>query len=95
MGGIIARRAPDGPELGTEDARGFRQQPARDSMMSGDGGLWLLVLGSAGATGSYCTVLRYYRNTDQSHAFEHDTTVDAKPVTGTKEKLKRTRIVVL
>ena len=54
--------------------------------MSDDGGLWLLALGPAGATGLYWAIYRYYRNTDKSHAFERETKVDAKPVTGTDRK---------
>jgi hypothetical protein len=30
---------------------------------------------------------RYYRNTDKSHGFEHETAVVAKPVTGSDEKV--------
>ena len=55
--------------------------------MSDDGGLWLLLLGPAGATGLYWALYRYYRNTDKSHAFEHETTIDAKPVTGSDHKV--------
>ena len=55
--------------------------------MSDDGGLWLLLLGPAGATGLYWALYRYYRNTDKSHAFEHETTVDVKPVTGSDDKV--------
>ena len=29
---------------------------------------------------------RYYRNTDKSHAFEHETAVEAQPVTGSDHK---------
>lgn len=50
--------------------------------MSDDGGLWLLALGPAGATGLYWMLYRYYRNTDKSHAFERETDVQAQPVTG-------------
>ena len=50
--------------------------------MSDDGSLALLLMGPAGATGLYWMLYRYYRNTDKSHAFERETTVDAKPVTG-------------
>ncbi|MGY0798450.1 hypothetical protein ACW7G0_05285 [Lysobacter sp. A286] len=56
--------------------------------MSDDGGLWLLLLGPAGATGLYWALYRYYRNTDKSHAFERDTAVEAKPVTGSDQKVK-------
>ena len=55
--------------------------------MSDDGGLWLLALGPAGATALYWAIYRYYRNTDKSHAFERETKVDAKPVTGTDRKI--------
>jgi len=55
--------------------------------MSDDGGLWLLALGPAGAGALYWAIYRYYRNTDKSHAFERETTVDAKPVTGSESKV--------
>ena len=55
--------------------------------MSDYGGLSLLLLGPAGATGLYWALYRYYRNTDTSHAFERETTVDAKPVTGSDRKV--------
>ena len=50
--------------------------------MSDDSGLALLLLGPAGAVGLYWALYRYYRNTDKSHAFERESKVDAKPVTG-------------
>jgi hypothetical protein len=52
-----------------------------------DNGLWLLLLGPGGATGLYWMLYRYYRNTDKSHDFEHETAVDAKPVTGSDAKI--------
>ena len=55
--------------------------------MSDDGGLSILLLGPAGATGLYWFLYRYYRNTDKSHDFEHETSVVAKPVTGSDEKV--------
>ena len=55
--------------------------------MSDDGGLWLLALGPAGAAGLYWALYRYYRNTDKSHAFERETKVEAKPVTGSDGKV--------
>jgi len=55
--------------------------------MSDDSGLALLALGPAGAVGLYWALYRYYRNTDKSHAFERETRVDAKPVTGTDLKV--------
>jgi hypothetical protein len=55
--------------------------------MSDDGGLWLLAMGPAGATALYWALYRYYRNTDKSHAFERETAVEAKPVTGSEHKV--------
>ena len=56
--------------------------------MSDDGGLALLLLGPAGGAGLYWALYRYYRNTDKSHAFERETVVDAKPVTGSERDRK-------
>jgi hypothetical protein len=55
--------------------------------MSDDNGLFLLLLGPAGAAGLYWSLYRHYRNTDKSHAFEHETSVNAKPVTGSDVKV--------
>jgi hypothetical protein len=55
--------------------------------MSDDGSLALLLLGPAGGAGLYWMLYRHYRNTDKSHAFERETTVDAKPVSGTDHKI--------
>ena len=66
--------------------------------MSDDSGLWLLALGPAGASALYWALYRYYRNTDKSHAFERETEIVAKPVTGVDRKVdevkgtQRTRI---
>jgi hypothetical protein len=55
--------------------------------MSDDSGiLALLAAGPASAVGLYWLLYRHYRNTDKSHAFERETTVDARPVTGTDRK---------
>lgn len=54
--------------------------------MSDDSGLWLLLIGPAGATALYWTLYRYYRNTDKSHAFERETKVESQPVTGSDAK---------
>ncbi|MDP3425118.1 MAG: hypothetical protein Q8S32_15340 [Burkholderiaceae bacterium] len=59
--------------------------------MNDDGGLWLLLLGPAGATALYWALYRYYRNTDKSHAFEYETTVNAEPVTGSDLKVNEVR----
>jgi hypothetical protein len=50
--------------------------------MSEHSSLALLLVGPAGGAGLYWALYRYYRNTDKSHAFERETKVDAKPVTG-------------
>jgi len=55
--------------------------------MSDDSGIFLLLLGPAGATGLYWALYRHYRNTDKSHAFERETTVNAKPVSGSDDKV--------
>jgi hypothetical protein len=57
--------------------------------MSDDGGglFALLAAGPASATGLYWYLYRHYRNTDKSHAFERETEVVAKPVTGTDHKV--------
>ena len=55
--------------------------------MSDDSGLALLLLGPAGSIGLYWGLYRYYRNTDKSHAFERETKVDSKPVTGSDLKV--------
>lgn len=36
--------------------------------MSDDSGIFLLLLGPAGAAGLYWSLYRHYRNTDKSHA---------------------------
>ena len=59
--------------------------------MSDHGGLAMLLLGPAGATGLYWALYRYYRNTDKSQDFEHDTPVVAKPVTGSDQKVDQVR----
>jgi hypothetical protein len=55
--------------------------------MSDENGLWLLALGPAGATALYWMLYKHYRNTDKSHAFERDTLVEAKPITGSDTKV--------
>lgn len=52
-----------------------------------DSSLVLLLIGPAGAIGLYWALYRYYRNTDKSHAFERESKVDAKPVTGSDHKI--------
>lgn len=55
--------------------------------MSDDSSLALLALGPVGAVGFYWLLYRHYRNTDKSHAFEHETKVQTKPITGSDQKI--------
>jgi len=55
--------------------------------MSDGGGLAMLLIGPAGGAGLYWALYRYYRNTDKSQAYEHETKVDAKPVTGSDSQV--------
>ena len=55
--------------------------------MSDESDLALLLLGPAGAVGLYWFLYRYYRNTDKSHAFERESKIEAKPVTGSDLKV--------
>jgi len=55
--------------------------------MSDENSWALLLAGPAGAAGLYWALYRYYRNTDKSHAFERESKVDAKPVTGSDNKV--------
>ncbi len=56
--------------------------------MDGDGILLLLALGPASATGFYWAMYRHYRNTDKSHAFEHETAVEVLTLSGTEADRK-------
>jgi hypothetical protein len=55
--------------------------------MSDDNSWALLLLGPGSGIGLYWALYRYYRNTDKSHAFERETKVDSKPVTGSDLKV--------
>jgi hypothetical protein len=50
--------------------------------------LFLLSLGPASAIGVYWAVYRHYRNTDKSHAFEHETTVEVLALAGGEDDRK-------
>lgn len=52
--------------------------------MDGDAILLLLALGPAGAVGFYWAMHRHYRNTDKSHAYERETTVEVLALTGSE-----------
>ncbi len=56
-----------------------------------DGTPWILLLGPAGAVAVYWGLFQYYRNTGQSHAFERETLIEAKPITGTDKKVNEVK----
>lgn len=57
-------------------------------VMAGDSApVWILAAGPAGAAATYWALYRYYRNTDKSHAYERDTIIEAKQVTGGQDKI--------
>ncbi len=56
-----------------------------------DGGGWLLLAGPAAGVALYGMLFRYYRNTDKSHSFERETTIESQPVTGTDAKVDEVR----
>ena len=56
--------------------------------MNGDGVIFLLALGPVGAVGFYWAMHRYYRNTDKSHAFEHETAVEVLALAGSEADQK-------
>jgi hypothetical protein len=56
--------------------------------MDSDAVLFLLALGPASAAGFYWVMHRHYRNTDKSHAFERETTVEVLALTGAEADRK-------
>lgn len=56
--------------------------------IDGDAILFLLALGPASAVGVYWAIYRHYRNTDKSHAFERETTVEVLALTGAEADRK-------
>ena len=50
--------------------------------MDDEGILFLLAMGPASAAALYWMLYRYYRNTDKSHGFEHETHVVTRKLTG-------------
>jgi len=50
--------------------------------MNEDGILLLLALGPVSAVGFYWAMVRHYRNTDKSHAFERETAVEVLALSG-------------
>jgi hypothetical protein len=56
----------------------------------GSSGVFLLAGPFAGGA-IYWGLYRYYRNTDKSHNFERETTIDSQPVTGNDVKVNELR----
>jgi hypothetical protein len=48
---------------------------------------WLLAIGPVGAASFYWAVWRAYRNTDKSHAYEHETEIVVSNMTGDDVKV--------
>ena len=48
---------------------------------------WLLALGPVGAASFYWAVWMAYRNTDKSHAYEHETEIVVSDMTGSDAKV--------
>lgn len=56
-----------------------------------DGTGFLLLSGPLAGGALYWALFRYYRNTDKSHRFEHETHIESQPVTGTDAKVDEVR----
>lgn len=52
---------------------------------------WLLLAGPMAAIAVYWGLFRYYRNTDKSHSFEHETRIESQPITGGDQKVDTVR----
>lgn len=52
---------------------------------------WLLLAGPMAAVAVYWGLFRYYRNTDKSHSFEHETRIESQPITGGDQKVDTVR----
>ena len=50
--------------------------------------LLLLALGPVSAVGFYWAIYRHYRNTDKTHAYEHETAVEVLALTGAESDRK-------
>lgn len=64
------------------------------SSSSGDGGgeLFFLLAGPISGTALYWAIFRYYRNTDKTHRFETETSVERKgEITGDDRKVDEVR----
>jgi hypothetical protein len=56
--------------------------------IEGDAIVFLLAVGPVSAAGFYWAIYRHYRNTDKSHAFEHETAVEVLALTGSESDRK-------
>jgi hypothetical protein len=55
--------------------------------LKSDASGWVLLAGPAGAVGTYWGLYQYYRNTNKSHDFEHDTLIESQSITGGELKV--------
>ena len=61
------------------------------SSSHGGGVGWLLLAGPIAAVAIYWALFQYYRNTDESHSFEHETRIESQPITGGDQKVDEVR----
>ncbi|HML50361.1 MAG TPA: hypothetical protein PKD84_02985 [Propionicimonas sp.] len=52
---------------------------------------WLLLAGPIAAVAVYWGLFQYYRNTNKSHSFEHETGIESQPITGSDQKVDTVR----
>lgn len=52
---------------------------------------WILLIGPVGAVAIYWGLFQYYRNTGKSHAYERDTLIESRPITGDDRKINEVR----
>lgn len=58
---------------------------------SNNGPGWLLLAGPIAAVAVYWGLFQYYRNTNKSHSFEHETRIESQPITGGDQKIDTVR----
>jgi hypothetical protein len=60
-------------------------------LAAGNAQALLLIAGPAAGGGLYYGLWNFYRNANKSHSFETETRVEAKPITGTEQKVDEVR----
>lgn len=54
-------------------------------------GPWILLAGPVAGAAVYWLLFQFYRNTNKSHKYEHETRIDSKPPTGSDTKVRSIR----